>query len=112
VFVYLLATLLRSVRADFAVEIWAGLGYKQTPQLFTQSELLVSLSVLAIVGFAAFIKNHQTAFDFSLYISFSGLAILLLAFTGFNLGDRKFYAYDFDRLGCLPALCSSACYNF
>jgi len=90
VFVYLLATLLRSVRADFAVEIWAGLGYKQTPQLFTQSELLVSLSVLAIVGFAAFVKNHQAAFDFSLYISFVGLAILLLAFTGFNLGMEKF----------------------
>jgi hypothetical protein len=90
VLVYLLATLLRSVRADFAVEIWAGLGYKQTPQLFTQSELLVSLSVLAIVGFATFIKNHQTAFDFSLYISFVGLAILLLAFTGFNLGVEKF----------------------
>lgn len=99
VFVYLLATLLRSVRADFAVEIWAGLGYKQTPQLFTQSELLVSLSVLAIVGFAAFIKNHQIAFDFSLYISFVGLAILLLAFTGFNLGMEKFTLMIFIGLG-------------
>ncbi|RYD91199.1 MAG: hypothetical protein EOP54_22820, partial [Sphingobacteriales bacterium] len=90
VFTYLLTTLLRSIRADFAVEIWTGLGYKQTPQLFTQSEVLVSLSVLAVISFAMFIKNHYSAFNFSLYISFGGLALLLLAVAGFNMGMPSF----------------------
>ncbi|OOQ56673.1 hypothetical protein BC343_19050 [Mucilaginibacter pedocola] len=90
--VYLFVTLLRSVRADFAVEIWAGLGYKQTPDLFTTSELLVSLGVITITGLAIFIRNHYIAFRFSLFTSLAGFAILLLSLGGLNgvLGNFGF----------------------
>ena len=83
-------TLLRSVRADFAVELWSGLGYHQTPALFTQSELLVSLGVIIIIGSAVVIANHYKAFHFSLLISFTGFAILLITIAGFNYGLGKF----------------------
>lgn len=90
--IYLFVTLLRSVRADFAVEIWTGLGYKQTPDLFTTSELLVSLGVILITGLAVFIRDHYFAFRFSIFTSLVGFVILLLALGGLNgvLGNFTF----------------------
>ncbi len=90
ILVYLFVTLLRSVRADFAVELWSGLGYHQTPALFTQSELLVSFGVIIIIGSAVIIANHFKAFQFSLLISFTGFAILLFTVLGLNSGLGKF----------------------
>ncbi len=39
--IYLLLTILRSMRADFAPEIWAGLGTTGKPAVFTTSETAV-----------------------------------------------------------------------
>ncbi|MFC0515560.1 DUF5690 family protein [Mucilaginibacter angelicae] len=88
--IYLFVTLLRSVRADFALELWAGLGYKQTPQLFTTSELIVSFCVILITGLAVLIKNHYQAFSLSMFTTFTGFLILLLALTGLYGGMGKF----------------------
>ena len=90
ILIYLFVTLLRSVRADFAVELWSGLGYHQTPALFTQSELLVSFGVIIIIGSAVIIANHFKAFHFSLLICFTGFAILLFTVFGLNNGLGKF----------------------
>jgi hypothetical protein len=88
--IYLFTTLLRSVRADFAPELWKGLGYHQTPKLFTESELLVSFGVTIISGLAIFILNHYKAFRFSLLTCFAGFAIILLAVAGLGWGLGKF----------------------
>lgn len=88
--VYLFVTLLRSVRADFAPELWAGLGFHQTPATFTQSELLVSFAVIVIISFAVFISNHYKAFRFSLFICLAGFIILLAAVWGLNHGLGTF----------------------
>jgi hypothetical protein len=97
--VYLFVTLLRSVRADFAVELWTGLGYPKTPQLFTQSELLVSFGIIIIIGMAALIRDNYKAFRFSLFIGLAGLLILLLTILGLNLGLDKFYFMVLAGLG-------------
>jgi len=88
--VYLFVTLLRSIRADFATELWNGFGYHQTPVLFTQSELLVSFGVIFINGLAIFILNHFNAFRFSLITSLGGFVILLGAIFGLQYGMGKF----------------------
>jgi hypothetical protein len=88
--IYLFTTLLRSVRADFAPELWKGLGYRQTPKVFTQSELLVSLGVTIISGLAMFIFNHYKAFRFSLLTCFAGFAIVLVSIFGLANGLGKF----------------------
>lgn len=99
VIVYLLVTLLRSVRADFAIEIWHDLGFTETPALFTQSEIWVSVGVLFFVSYAATIKNHLKAFDFSLTISFVGLLILLLSAVFITNGSDKFLSMVMLGLG-------------
>jgi len=88
--IYLFVTLLRSVRADFAPELWKGLGYPQTPAVFTQSELLVSFGVVLVSGLAIFISHHYTAFRFSLLTSLGGFLILPLAVWGLQAGLGKF----------------------
>ncbi len=88
--IYLFTTLLRSVRADFAPELWKGLGYRQTPTLFTQSELLVSFGVTLISGLAMFIINHYKAFRFSLLTCLAGFAFILLAVFGLGTGLGRF----------------------
>jgi hypothetical protein len=77
--VYLFVTLLRSIRADFAVEIWTGLGYKQTPDLFTKSEIYVSFGAILITSFAVLIKDHFKAFGFALLSGLTGLALIFCA---------------------------------
>jgi hypothetical protein len=88
--VYLFATLLRSIRADFAPELWKGLGFRQTPELFTQSELLVSSGVVIINGLAIFILNHYKAFRFSMLTCLGGFIILLSSVLGLHNGLGKF----------------------
>jgi hypothetical protein len=90
VVIYLFVTLLRSVRADFAPELWKGLGYRQTPQVFTQSELLVSFGVTIINALGILILNHYRAFRFSLLTCFSGFAFILFAVFGLRYGLGNF----------------------
>src|SRR5205823_4068872 len=53
VLVYLLCTVLRSLRADFAPEIWRGLGTTDRPGVLAQSELVVGLGVVLSETIAA-----------------------------------------------------------
>jgi hypothetical protein len=77
VLMYLLVTILRSVRADFAPEIWAGLGVTVDPGIFTRSEAFVALGVLVLNGSMILIKNNRSAFFVAV-----GLACLGLVLTG------------------------------
>jgi hypothetical protein len=74
--VYLLLTLLRSVRADFAPEIWAGLGFDRAPALFTRSEFWVALGVVAVNGLSIWIRNNRSAFFVSLLLCALGFALV------------------------------------
>lgn len=97
--VYLFVTLLRSVRADFAVELWTGLGYPKTPELFTQSELLVSFGIIIIIGLVVLIRDNYGAFRFSLFIGLAGFLVLLLTVLGLSMGLDKFYFMVLAGLG-------------
>jgi hypothetical protein len=90
IIIYLFATLMRSVRADFAPEIWHGLGYPQTPAVFTQSELIVSFFILIINGLVIFIPKHLRALQFSLLSAIGGFTIVLIALLGLQHGMDKF----------------------
>lgn len=74
---YLLVTVLRSMRADFAPEIWAGLGVKVDASVFTRSEILVALGVLVINGLVVLVRDNQRAFFLSLGIAAGGLGLIL-----------------------------------
>jgi len=83
---YLLTTVLRSFRADFAPEIWKDLGFDRTPAIFTTSELYVTLGVTLISSVMVLIHHNRRAFFTSLGLSIGGFGLLLLASWGLGHG--------------------------
>lgn len=80
--IYLLLTILRSMRADFAPEIWAGLGTTGKPAVFTTSETAVGIGVMLVIGSTVLIRNNRTAFFASFGVCALGFALVLLALAG------------------------------
>jgi len=81
---YLLVTILRSVRADFAPEIWRGLGQAAAPSLFTRSEIYVMFGVVLINGLAVLIRDNRRAFFAAMTASVTGFCLVGLALVGLN----------------------------
>jgi MFS family permease len=80
VVVYVLLTVGRSIRDDFAVEIWQQLGYPETPSIFARSETLVMFGVVAINGLAICIRSNRSALLGSLALLIAGFATVLASF--------------------------------
>ncbi len=79
--IYLLITILRSMRADFAPELWKGLGAPALPATFTLSEMVVAFGVLLVNGAAVLIHDNRRAFSFALLTCAAGLALIVFALT-------------------------------
>ena len=80
--IYGLLTIVRSIRDDFAVEVWRELGVDDEPDVFARSEFWVMLGVVAINGLAVLIRNNRVAFLGSLGMLCAGFLIVLLAVFG------------------------------
>lgn len=74
---YLFITILRSIRADFAPELWKDLGTTGQPAIYSQSEFYVTLFVMLTSGLFIFIKNNRVAFLVSLFTSIIGTLLLI-----------------------------------
>lgn len=74
--VYLLLTILRSLRADFATEIWSGLGYRIQPSLFAYSEMVVAFTVLIISASLFVVKENRRGFFLGLALSLAGFIVI------------------------------------
>lgn len=82
---YLLLTILRSVRADFAPEIWQGLGYSSQPAIFTRSELIVMVGVILTNGLGVLIRDNRRAFFSALGIAFGGFLLAAIGLIGWRI---------------------------
>lgn len=83
---YALVGVLRGVRSDFSREIWEAMGTKVDASLFSRSELIVALSVLLVIGFLVVIRDNAKAFQAGLWLSGSGLGIVILSLLGRQTG--------------------------
>jgi hypothetical protein len=83
---YALLTIMRSIRDDFAVEIWRDLGEAGKPSIFAYSETLVMLGVVAITGAAILIRDNRRALQTALVTILSGFAVVALAVGGYRQG--------------------------
>lgn len=82
--VFLMITIVRSVRADFAPEIWRGLGRTAPSSVFAVSESIIALAVLTVNGLAALIRDNRRAFFTSLGICLAGFGVMALALIGLH----------------------------
>ena len=84
--VYLMTTILRSLRADFMPELWSGLGVDAPPGAYTQSELWVALGVIGLNGVGIFILDNRKAFFASLLTCLAGFLLIAVALTALGRG--------------------------
>ena len=73
---YLLITLIRSIRGDFAPEIWKGLGVETTPELFSVSEMWITLGIMVCSGVFSYYRNNRSALFHSLTVCILALGLL------------------------------------
>lgn len=79
VLMYIILTVVRSLRDDFGVEIWRDLGFVAKPVNYSASELWVMLGVTLVTGLPFLIANNGRAFFTSLAICTSGFVCIALA---------------------------------
>jgi hypothetical protein len=89
---FLAVTVLRSVRADFAPELWRALGAPAVPEVFTYSETFVALAVLVLCSGCSLFRDNRRAFRAGLLLSLLGALLLPVALVGLRGG----------RLGAFP----------
>jgi hypothetical protein len=82
---YLLITIARSIRADFAPEIWRGLKASVAPATFAGSEALVALGVLLCSGLNVLIRDNRRAFFTALGVALLGGVLMVAALAGLYL---------------------------
>jgi len=76
---YVLLTILRDFRDNFANELYNELGYGNNASIFTTTEIPVSLIVLLCMSFLILVKNNFRAFMINHYIVIGGYALALLS---------------------------------
>jgi hypothetical protein len=114
--VYILLTMVRDFRDNFANEIWQELGYSGEAGIFTWSELPVAIMVLIALGMLIRVRDNRHGFFANLGLVGAGLLIMgaaTLAFqsallspvtwmialgAGLYLAYTPFNALLFDRL--------------
>jgi hypothetical protein len=93
IFAFLLVTIARSIRADFAPEIWRGLGTTVAPSTFANSEALVALGVLIISGLSVVIIDNKSAFFTGIGVAFAGSTLMLASLVGLYLSRIDGFAF-------------------
>jgi hypothetical protein len=86
VLVYLLVTILRSIRSDFAPEIWKALDVTVEPDAYTQTEIVVAALVALLNGFVVLVRDNRRAFFLALAMSLGGLGLIAVALSSFHHG--------------------------
>jgi hypothetical protein len=93
---YTLITVLRSIRADYAPEIWSGLlgqKLKAPPAVFTTSETFVALAVMVANGLCFLIRDSRKAFYTALSIGAGGTLLICLSVVALRNGMLGGFAF-------------------
>jgi len=116
IFIYVLLTLFRDVRDNFAADIWMELGYGNSAAIFTTTELPIAIVVLALIATMIYVKNHSVAFVLAQGIILAGFIIcgvstllfmneiltgytwIILVGLGLYMGYIPFNCILFDRM--------------
>lgn len=76
---YLLVTILRSLRDDFAPQILSGMGANIKASDYSWIDTQVAIFVLLANGLAALIRSNRLALQYSILVSILGLGLIIVA---------------------------------
>jgi MFS family permease len=83
--IYVLLTIMRDVRDNFEVEIWAGLGNKDNT-IYTKIDTFISIIVLAAMSSLILIRKNIKAFSVIHLMIISGCLCIVIGTALFNMG--------------------------
>jgi MFS family permease len=83
---YMLLTIYRDLRDNFAVDIWKSIGYGSNSMVLTWSELPIAIIVFAVMSSVMLIKNNKKAFIINNFIVLSGFIMIGLSTLGLKAG--------------------------
>lgn len=84
IIVYMLLSLFRDIRDNFAADIWLELGYGNNASIFTTTEVPIAIFVLIIIASMIYVKNNKLAFQLSQLIILAGFIICGISTILFN----------------------------
>jgi hypothetical protein len=82
---YGMLTILRDFTEDFANELWAETGYRNSADIFARTSTITSLIVLAVVAGFFLIRNNYKAFRMNNVIIIGGFILAAGATVGYHL---------------------------
>lgn len=85
-FLYMFLTAYRSIRDDFAREIWDALGYGDQASIFAWTEVPVAIGVLIGLGLLMTIKDNRRALLVVHIMMAAGTAMIGVMTFGFQMG--------------------------
>lgn len=85
VIVYVFLSLLRSIRDDYAADIWKALNMDGDASIFMKTETPIGMFMLLIVGSMFLIRNNRKALLYNYALVFVGFLLCLLATICFEL---------------------------
>jgi len=83
---YMLLTIYRDLRDNFAAEIWSSIGISGNSMIFTWSELPIALSVFIVMGSLMLVGDNRKAFRLNNFIILSGFLLIGLSTVALNAG--------------------------
>ncbi len=86
VITYIMLSVLRDFRDNFAADIWKEAGFEKVPSIFTTTEIPTSIIILTLMSFLIVVKNNFLALKINHWMVSIGFGIALLATIGFQAG--------------------------
>lgn len=85
ILMYVLLTIFRDMRDNFAIEFWNSIGYHQSPEILTLTEIPIAVLVMLVISVMIFIKDNKIAFYSTFWITLLGGILLILTSISFYL---------------------------
>jgi len=83
---YIILTIFREMRDNFAAEIWKTLGYAHNPAVFTLSEIPVAVLTLFSLALINLIRSNYSAFVTILFVVLAGFVTIIVSTTLYTAG--------------------------
>ena len=91
--VYVFLTIVRTVRDDFAVEIWRDMGVLETPSVFATSETWVGIIVTAFSAFTIWIRSSLMAIRVTVVSMCVAFALVIVSTLMYRSGSLSPYFF-------------------
>lgn len=76
---YTMLTAFRDFRDNYSAEVWKTLGYGNSPEIFTKTEIPITLAILIIMGSLMFIRSNRYAFMINQALILCGMLLVGMA---------------------------------